>query len=445
MSDSAKAEIQKTLKLGFESRLRERDLRAEADRLYKSGDSINAKDFLDQADAEAEVMRGLFIEAIRATQEAYGTKPSMPSGVIHGGPFDGQRAAWNPVVQLGNDVIIEREDPNKQLWHFRSEFPAAKDEYSKVGGHTFHSGDVRISIDVLAIAYDHQDPGVIALALYHESIHFDDLVSRGLRGNKEDLELRAYTKMRKHAADLIGTSPLQPNWKKLWMDSIKKERARNFEKIVRRDTNPILPTKEEDAALKEEFDTQEAALAQIRRQEEMLRESAEEQQRAREARARSLRAQPIAGADPTPRAQPVAAFDSVGALKNLAQRACWSPDGILEADIIRWFSWVPDGRNYFGLFPSDLDHCSSQLLNEILAMNTNSPGHAGLSADWLTRRAASLRSLSQSTPYPLIPSAPTPAISVAPPPPPRMTAPRRERDCDRFTWDGISWKEVGCP
>ena len=442
--ESDKDRIRELLRAAFEERRLYGESLAAKNLAESTGDFVEQWTQLQGAAGHLARFKGLLQDVTRETETAYGISPDRLAGTTKGGPLNGYPIEWAPLVQLEEEVLIKRESPDGRRWYFRSDFPPGADgKYGEVAGHTFHSGDVQVAVDIFEMAHDYGDPGVIALTLYHEAIHFDDLASRGFRSTNEDLELRAYTLMRRYDSVIVGDSPRDPNWKKMWLDHDKNQREHFRDKVARHDTSPGVPTEEGNEARKEEFDTQQARLAQIRREEELIRERAAEQERQREAHRRASRAQPLAGAAPVVRMRPLAAFDSFGALKGLTQRACANPGSILQEEITRWFSWIPDRFDYSDQLPGNLEGCPQQLLTELLDYNSTGERGTGLNPSWLNGRARELQP-HRGDPFPLAGGAPPPALSPAPAPP-RVTSPPRQRDCDRFTKDGLTWVEVNCP
>ena len=158
------------------------------------------KTALETMNDRAAIRDQLFNEAIELTNQYYGLKQSG-SGIVRDGPGAGLRANWKPQFvardENENKSIVRPVDVAERTPSFWK---------AEVGGdvraRTWGDGRVDVYIETFRAVATVDTPWGLALPLYHESIHFDDMTTRG-RGNPNTAEFHAYAESLK-LAEVLG-------------------------------------------------------------------------------------------------------------------------------------------------------------------------------------------------------------------------------------------------
>ena len=135
-------------------------------------------------------------EAAALTSLYYGL--GHKSRDIANGPLERREARWKPqfvyaaIGQGGDYESVYRKlslQPENQAHHLELNFGKVDDG---VQAFTLEDGSVNISIEAFKLARDKGSPRLLAKTIYHEGIHFDDLVKGGWKESREALEPDAY-------------------------------------------------------------------------------------------------------------------------------------------------------------------------------------------------------------------------------------------------------------
>lgn len=133
---------------------------------------------------------------------------------IANGPLERREARWKPQFayaakgQDGNYESVYRKhalQPENEAHYLELNF-------GKVGGgfqaFTLEDGSVNISIEAFELARRTKSPRLLAKTIFHEGIHFDDLVGDGWEASREAMEPAAYARTQQ-AADIFELTPLE--------------------------------------------------------------------------------------------------------------------------------------------------------------------------------------------------------------------------------------------
>lgn len=152
-----------------------------------------ALDQWDKAFSDASRLRASALtkmaEVAARVQASYGIRsPAGERGIVNG-PFAGKTVSWSLGVQLDRDDVRQEFTPDGRSRYLG--FPK-KDQSSedRVAGLTADDGKVLLGVGAFEIARD-VDPAVLALAIYHESVHFEQLTTAGW-GTRAKVESEAY-------------------------------------------------------------------------------------------------------------------------------------------------------------------------------------------------------------------------------------------------------------
>lgn len=209
-SKSEQSGIMSLVKSGMEAEADFQDLSAEEIRLREiakaSGDYEDLTAWekaLSRIDSRAQERDQHFNAALNLTARYYGLKIN-DSGTVRDGPGNGMAANWaprfHPRDQFQKTILARQADTMDRTAVYWA---------AKVGGdvaaRTWGDGRVDIYIESFASAAELGAPWELALTLFHESVHFDDLTSRG-RGALNSAEFHAYSESAR-IAESIGVPP----------------------------------------------------------------------------------------------------------------------------------------------------------------------------------------------------------------------------------------------
>lgn len=235
----------------------------------KSWDDNHSR--VEQARARAESAMGA---AARKVQQSYGILPPK-EGKVANGPFAGAEIAWDLAVQVDRENAIRQEvAPDGRDRYLR--FPKDTNSDERVAGITQDDGKVFLGIAAFEDALKH-GPGVLALAIHHERVHYDQLTTTGW-GTRAKNEAEAY------AADLTALKDIDipPSaWRNKFFRAMAWNSVRAGELLISAKTPAPFTPDSEDAKNRAEFD---GPLAEIRKEQENL--AFEIQSRAQERRNR---------------------------------------------------------------------------------------------------------------------------------------------------------------
>jgi hypothetical protein len=210
-----------------------------------------------------------FDSAIRRTQDAYRLAPELPDGSRvklpsspDGAWSEGLRVKWEPGFQSPVYRSVVRKDGRA---HFLKDDPVGRDG-SSASGITDPDGKVMIFFPAMAWTIRSGDPGILASVIYHESVHFQDLVTRGW-DTHEGLELRAIKATLK-AADILfpersqdGTIEIRRRMKAY----LRADISRLQSAVDEQRTHPPFPDSDQEKLYAERFAAQESEEADYSR------------------------------------------------------------------------------------------------------------------------------------------------------------------------------------
>lgn len=228
--------------------------------------------------AEAQRQRAVadweFNLAIERTVDNYGIAPaglSQYSGKeAKQGPMRGADIRWNPRFSNSRSVYFEYTDPTGSTRHGGGSIK------EKESGATFADGSVVIMLDQFLMALDYEHPGPLAYLLHHESVHFEEMVTRA-EDTLQAAESRAY----KRSAQAAATFGLDARWVAIF----ENEQKKNYRALRSGQGSSAYPTADEELTIKASYEAQQAELARIRWQAEIMKGEAD---KARSARVLSL-------------------------------------------------------------------------------------------------------------------------------------------------------------
>lgn len=150
--------------------------------------SINDLERLEKLVADREDARKKRDEhlaaAVRLAGKYYNIHPAHAGQPPASGPFSKKPATWAPRVIEDTNIIVTTEG-NSGEYYLPLEFRP------DMAGVTMADGSVFIRMGLIHDALDADNPGLFAEVLYHESVHFDNLITKGIEGTVEEEEFSA--------------------------------------------------------------------------------------------------------------------------------------------------------------------------------------------------------------------------------------------------------------
>lgn len=194
-SKAAQDEIVKQVKIGMKA-YKEYLVFSEEESFWREKfdleGSLDAEDVQKWYAAERERQNRLakmnerFNEAVKLTRSAYQVNPASVEKAIKGGPIDQMTAKWEP-------KFFHERMRNKGMKDKSGDWVFLRDEFKGRGGTTLANGEVLVHLDPFMDAIKYGNPGALAYVLYHESVHFQDLVTKGW-SSRSKIETDAYGK-----------------------------------------------------------------------------------------------------------------------------------------------------------------------------------------------------------------------------------------------------------
>lgn len=390
-------------------------------------------------------MREQFNQIIELTSRSYGVVPKVASGEIQGDLLPGLSVFWSPRIEHEGTYLqtmksdgteYMKPDGKPYIKRFDPDYLRRRKAY----GVAWPDGSTVIPLETLEKAKS--NPGFLAYALYHESIHFHQFVKEGVR-TIESSEYDAYDQSLKKASifnlirlEIADFRAIQTENKKI--DDAGKGTPPSIDAdsqlVYQRDWGQIrrglIEVDRKRAALR--IQMEESRRESLRREREAARRRSSENANG------AVRVEiPASGAVRAEVPGPAQAAGPYGpayadSLADLAQRSCAGPGSIPQSELDSRFSWYPhpivreaaqDGRGLTG--------CSKELYLLFLKWN-DEPGTGRMMEPWLTELSRSISAKYASSPAT---SAPDPSSSS--PDPDLPDAPAERGDCfqgGEFRW-----------
>lgn len=223
----------------------------------------------EEEDRESE-MRRYFAEVLRLTSEAYNIAPGARVGLVvapkdpegRGGWSSSRMARWKPEVLYEDRFIgaIRGADGRDHYYGMAYINPQA------TAGFTSPVGEVRIHMQQLRDALAIRNPGLIAATLYHESRHFNALITSGWM-SREQNELAAYTDHARLAASVFELDPYIAN-------QIEASKQHYLQAVKNGASSSPYPNAQDEADLAAAYEQAQRDATEHRRRREELRERA---------------------------------------------------------------------------------------------------------------------------------------------------------------------------
>lgn len=304
-------------------------------------------------------------------QKAYNVAPPRTAGGTkkpHGARgtmdwVDGINAQWTPRISANNDDF--RAIKTRGGTHYASVNTAA------FAGATLPNGDVIIASSQLADAIQFRNPGILAQTIYHESVHFNELITTGWK-TTQDTEVSAYSAVEAH--DDVFKLP------KDILDKNAAELAANRAALLAGKGSAYVITPKEEKAIKEIVDRQQADEVDLAKYYENLKTQVAKDKAGRESDERLRES-----------------------MLDLAVRSCAVPGSVAQAEIDALPNpYQPDFIDR-GPYPVTRGQCVAEVYAYL--------GEGGATATELTSRSSRLQE-----PIAIRPITTPPAARPVPPP-----------------------------
>lgn len=293
----------------------------------------NSKALLELAEKEmSERLNG----AIADTLHRYGIAPTNGDGLITGGPGSKSSATWAPAYhhRFGPEEPLLRQVQlaNGQRVHLKWEQGRSKEE--RAHALTWLDGRVDVLDSVFEKVYLSRSPRFLAILLYHESVHFDQLRT----GNWKTLNAREADAYRA----TIAAAPrfrLTPGEIQELREILAYNERRLADQRTGQERYPAnLPPPDIEARNSEEWAEFDTARRLAVTQRLALELNLHEERRSRES-ARNSVVDPETQARVIARARGDAAYSALGPL---IARICDSPKagGITSDLLVDWGAWL---------------------------------------------------------------------------------------------------------
>lgn len=254
--DEAKFSIMKAVREGMSARDAMHD--AMLYRTVASGDPERALRHWTEARAAQSEMKSKFDLAIRLTQDAYRLKPETPHEPRVAKPLSadgawaaGLAAPWAP--EFGTPAYREIRGMDGWL-HYLSVDPKDAPMPDDVFAFTDPDGKVTIMPSLFERIILNNEPGLLAITIHHEAVHYIDLITTGW-DTHEQLEIRA------DQASLAMVDVFMPRLSAKTRDKVKdglRKRIADAEALVGSgNTRSPFPDTEQEKRFEEAFRRQE--------------------------------------------------------------------------------------------------------------------------------------------------------------------------------------------
>lgn len=300
---------------------------------YKSLKRMN-----ERVDALQSEISDAVRDAMTLTQKAYGIVPERKSGKIANGPLAGSQAVFRPVFQRWEDDLIRVKDKDGHSHYLKMNVPGDALAVTR------EDGSVGVFLAAFERSLQDGNPGVLALTLYHEAVHFSELVTTGWR-SIEEVELNAYSRDLK-VIDAFELSPRQLEAREKKRKSLERAvwRGRFGGEIPGVGLHAAFPSLEAEAANFREWDgLQDAKLKEAFEQSTALEYL--ERWRTETAKLRNS-------------IDEGALIAHIGYIQWIAETLCSKPEAVGLPEVRRLFPWPADAYARYRPDPAAGAPCS---------------------------------------------------------------------------------------